>query len=60
MAPFKAQYMCTEIGDISDEGKAKSMTDQEVGSMESLLGKLGIEDNNTEAPINEEKGDKQD
>lgn len=51
--------MCTEIGDISDEGKAKSMTDQEAGSMESLLGKLGIEDN-TEAPIDEEKGDKQD
>jgi cell division protein FtsI/penicillin-binding protein 2 len=39
-----AQYKCTDIGDISDEGKAKKMNEQELGSMESLLGKMGVED----------------
>jgi hypothetical protein len=39
-----AQYKCTDIGDISDEGKSKKMDEQELRSMESLLGKMGIED----------------
>jgi hypothetical protein len=32
--------MCTEIGDISDEGKSRKMSNEEIGSMESLLGKM--------------------
>ncbi|CAJ1899893.1 unnamed protein product [Cylindrotheca closterium] len=36
-----AQYMCTDIGDISDEGKSRKVTDSELSSMDSLLGKLG-------------------
>jgi len=36
-----AQYMCTDIGDISDEGKSRKITDSELSSMDSLLGKLG-------------------
>jgi hypothetical protein len=39
-----AQYKCTEIGDISGEGKAKKVNEQELRSMESLLGKMGLED----------------
>ena len=39
-----AQYKCTEIGDISDEGKVKTVNADEVKSMESLLGKMGITD----------------
>ena len=39
-----AQYKCTPIGDISDEGKAKEMTQQELGATESLLGKMGVVD----------------
>lgn len=38
---LKAQYMCTDIGDISDEGKSRKITDSELSSMDSLLGKLG-------------------
>ena len=38
------QYKCTELGDISDEGKAKKMNIQELGSMESLMGKMGVSD----------------
>ena len=39
-----AQYKCTEIWDISDEGKAKSVSEKELGSMGSLLQRMGIED----------------
>jgi hypothetical protein len=39
-----AQYLCTEIGDISDEGKSRKMSNEEIGSMESLLGKMGVGD----------------
>ena len=34
--------MCTDIGDISDEGKSRKVTDFEMNSMDSLLGKLGV------------------
>ena len=33
--------MCTDIGDISDEGKSRKISDSEMSSMDSLLGKLG-------------------
>lgn len=33
--------MCTDIGDISDEGKSRKVTDSEATSMDSLLGKIG-------------------
>jgi hypothetical protein len=36
-----AQYKCTELGDIWDEGKPKEFNAQELGSMESLMGKIG-------------------
>lgn len=39
-----AQYMCTEIGDISDEGRYQPLTNKEEGSMQSLLDKMGMED----------------
>ena len=39
-----AQYKCTEIGDISQDGKVKPLSASEEGSMESLLGKLGMEE----------------
>lgn len=35
-----AQYMCTEVGNISDEGSSRKMNDQELSSTESLLNKL--------------------
>jgi hypothetical protein len=38
-----AQYKCTDIGDIGGEGKVKKMSEKELGSMESLLGKMGVE-----------------
>jgi len=39
-----AQYMCTEIGDISDEGKPRKVSAEEMGSMDSLMDKLGVSD----------------
>jgi hypothetical protein len=35
--------MCTELGDISDEGKATKISEEEVNSMDSLLSKMGVE-----------------
>jgi hypothetical protein len=40
-----AQYMCTEIGDISDEGRSQTFDkeDKELGSiLDSLMGKMGV------------------
>jgi hypothetical protein len=37
-----AQYKCTDIGDISNDGKATELTAQEQSSMTSLLDKLGV------------------
>jgi hypothetical protein len=39
-----ALYKCTEIGDISDEGKSQPLSSTEEGSMQSLLSKMGMED----------------
>lgn len=39
-----ALYKCTDIGDISDEGKSPPLSTTEEGSMQSLLGKMGMED----------------
>jgi hypothetical protein len=36
------QYKCTEIGDIEDEGKAASLSQQEQGATDSLLSKLQL------------------
>lgn len=38
-----ALYKCTEIGDISDEGKSQPLSSLEEGSLQSLMGKLGME-----------------
>ncbi len=38
-----ALYKCTEIGDISQDGKAQSLTDTEESSMQSLLDKMGVD-----------------
>mmetsp|Transcript_4123 Transcript_4123/g.7960 ORF Transcript_4123/g.7960 Transcript_4123/m.7960 type:complete len:138 (-) Transcript_4123:61-474(-) len=53
-----AQYMCTELGDISDEGKSKSLSSTQVDSTDSLIDKLGIKegDNNTENDSNKSEG----
>jgi hypothetical protein len=37
-----AQYMCTDIGDISDEGRSKNFDKKELGSMDSLMSKMGV------------------
>ena len=37
-----AQYLCTDIGDISDEGRSKNFDEKELGSMESLMSKMGV------------------
>lgn len=38
-----AQYMCTDIGDISDErGSGRSLNQQEIASTDSLMDKLSI------------------
>jgi hypothetical protein len=37
-----AQYMCTDIGDISDEGRSKNFDEKELGSMDSLMSKMGV------------------
>lgn len=37
-----AQYLCTDIGDISDEGRPKKFDEKEVGSMDSLMSKMGV------------------
>lgn len=42
-----AQYKCTEIGDISEDGKVQPLSASEEGSMESLLGKLGMDDSSS-------------
>lgn len=39
-----AQYKCTEIGDISGDGKAKELSKEEESSVGSLMGKLGLDD----------------
>ena len=50
-----AQWKCTEIGDILDEGKPKEFSQNELGSMESLLGKLDVS-----LPIDEDQKRKDD
>lgn len=39
-----AQYKCTDIGDISGDGKAKELSKDEETSVESLMDKLGLDD----------------
>ena len=39
-----AQYKCTDIGDISEDGKATDLTNEEKSSVDSLMGKLGLDD----------------
>ena len=38
-----ALYKCTEIGDISDEGKSRPLSTTEEGSMQSLMDKMGMD-----------------
>lgn len=44
-----AQYKCTEIGDISKDGKTKDLTNEEKSSVESLMGKLVLDEKNNNA-----------
>ena len=39
-----AQYKCTDIGDISDEGKSRKTTAEEDSRMDSLMSKFGVLD----------------
>ena len=48
-----AQYKCTDIGDISGDGKAKELSKDEESSVGSLMGKLGLDDSSS---FVEEKG----
>jgi hypothetical protein len=38
-----ALYKCTEIGDISDEGRSRPLSTTEEGSMQSLMDKMGMD-----------------
>lgn len=38
-----ALYKCTDIGDISDEGRPRSLSSYEQGSMQSLMDKMGVD-----------------
>mmetsp|Transcript_16899 Transcript_16899/g.48553 ORF Transcript_16899/g.48553 Transcript_16899/m.48553 type:complete len:155 (-) Transcript_16899:139-603(-) len=38
-----AQYKCTDIGDISDEGQSRKTTAEEDSRMDSLMSKLGAD-----------------
>lgn len=38
------EFKCTPIGDISDEGNTKKLSDNEVERVDSLMGKLGMMD----------------
>ena len=37
------QYKCTDLGDIEDEGVAKELSDQDQGTVDSLMAKLNFE-----------------
>ena len=39
-----AQYMCTEIGNIADEGSSKGLSSSQDGTVDSLMSKLMIPD----------------
>ena len=47
-----AQYKCTEIGDISGDGKAKEMSKEEESLSDSLMGKLALDDSASLVPGN--------
>ena len=38
-----ALYKCTDIGDISDEGRSRPLSTTEEGSMQSLMDKMGMD-----------------
>jgi hypothetical protein len=38
------QYKCTDIGDIEEDGKAKELSNDENSSVNSLMGKLGLDE----------------
>mmetsp|Transcript_42591 Transcript_42591/g.51131 ORF Transcript_42591/g.51131 Transcript_42591/m.51131 type:complete len:171 (-) Transcript_42591:39-551(-) len=46
-----AQYMCTEIGNIADEGSSKGLSSSQDGTVDSLMSKLMIPD--SEKKLNE-------
>lgn len=59
-----AQYLCTDIGDISDEGRAKNFDEKELGSMESLMSKMDVKEvvddvQQAKSPKKENVGDKE-
>eukprot|EP00562_Extubocellulus_spinifer_P030437 CAMPEP_0178704334 /NCGR_PEP_ID=MMETSP0699-20121125/14120_1 /TAXON_ID=265572 /ORGANISM="Extubocellulus spinifer, Strain CCMP396" /LENGTH=178 /DNA_ID=CAMNT_0020351665 /DNA_START=180 /DNA_END=717 /DNA_ORIENTATION=+ len=37
-----AQYKCTDIGDISDEGRSRQMSSEEESKLDSLMGKFDL------------------
>lgn len=37
------QYRCTDLGDISDEGRTTQLSESQEGSVESLMGKLQLD-----------------
>lgn len=39
-----AQYRCTDIGDISDEGKSKGLSSSQEGAVDSLMSKFNMDD----------------
>jgi hypothetical protein len=50
------QYKCTDIGDIEDEGKSKSVTAEEDAKMDTLMGKLGMDMAESESSGGENTG----
>lgn len=53
-----AQYKCTEIGDISGDGKAKDLSSEEEASVDSLMGKLGLDDSTNTQEDTKSDGEK--
>ena len=55
------EFKCTPIGDISDEGTTKSLSDNEMKQVDSLMGKLGMMDveivDDQKVSIKKEKND---
>lgn len=51
-----AQYYCTDIGDISDEGKSRKLSVEETSSLDSLMNKLDLGDSGTLLPSSSSEG----
>jgi hypothetical protein len=47
------QYKCTDLGDIEDEGMAKDLSDEDQGTVDSLMAKLNLESDKMNVAVEE-------